>query len=132
MLDNVNASGAERASLVAAGRRHGATVVGYVFGTTVEDCLERNRARSGPARVPAVAIRAAAKRYQPPTLAEDFARLVTVTAAEGVFRLAEATDPAPPTVFLLSPASTSGERARLLLAERADFPLARASSAAAT
>lgn len=35
-------------------------------------------------------------------------------------------EPGPPRLFLLSPASTSGERARILLRPEATFPLARA------
>jgi hypothetical protein len=49
---------------------------------------------------------------------------VVVSARADGFRLAS--EDAAHTIFLLSPASTTGERARVLLNDRADFPLARA------
>jgi len=118
VVDNVNATVADRAALIAAGRRRGATVVGYVLATSARDCSARNRERAGRARVPEVAIRAAAKRWQRPTAAEGFDRLDEVHAENGRF------ESITPTVFLLSPASTRGERGALLLNPGATFPLA--------
>jgi len=121
VVDNVNATAADRAALIAAGRRRGAVVVAYVLTTTVAESSRRNRGREGRDRVPEVAIRAAAKRYQPPDPAEGFDRLEVVCAEDGRFTTSPREDP---TIFLLSPASTSGERAALLLDDRASFPLA--------
>ena len=76
---------------------------------------------------PAVAIFAARKRWQAPGAGEGFDRLHRVRAEAGVFAASPAeADPAsaPRTLFLLSPASTSGERAGLVLRPRASFPLA--------
>jgi predicted kinase len=124
VVDNVNGTVAERAALIDAGRRYGARVVGYRLDTSVANCLERNRERSESERVPAVAIRTAAKRFEPPSVGEGFERLVVVTAEAGRFRISSSS--ATETIFLLSPASTSGERGRLLLNPDAAFPLARA------
>ncbi len=121
-VDNVHATVADRARLIAIGRRHGAVVVGYALDTATGECAARNRARTGDARVPDVAVFAAAKRQAAPTSAEGFDALYAVRAADGRFRITDAAT--PEVVFLLSPASTSGERARLLLNERAQFPLA--------
>jgi predicted kinase len=123
-VDNVNATIADRARLIGVARRHGAGVTGYVLETDVRACLERNRARTGRARVPAVAIWAAAKRLESPTPAEGFDRLHRVAAGGGRFVVSEDGAGTPPTIFLLSPASTSGERAVALMSERATFPLA--------
>jgi predicted kinase len=126
VVDNVNATAADRALLVEVGRRHGASIVGYVLTTQRVDCLRRNQGRTGRDRVPAVAVHAAAQRFEPPARAEGFAELYAVEADAGDFRVRPADADAPPcTVFLLSPASTSGERAALLLNDRASFPLAR-------
>ena len=80
--------------------------------------------------MPAVAIHAAAKRFEMPTYGEGFDALHRVDAANGAFASAPLPAPAPggppPTVFLLSPASTSGRRAAMLLRDSAQFPLARA------
>lgn len=125
VVDNVNATVADRAALIAAGRRRGARIVGYVFATAVADCSRRNRERAGRARVPEVAIRTAAKRYEAPTRVEGFDRLERVHAEGGRFDVAPIDDERPETIFLLSPASTSGERAALLLDDTSTFALAR-------
>ena len=121
-VDNVNATIAARAPLIAAGRRHGATIVGYVLDTAAGECAARNRTRTGRERVPDVAVFAAAKRRVAPSREEGFDALVTVHAADGRFDVAGAG--VAELIFLLSPASTSGARARLLLNESARFPLA--------
>jgi predicted kinase len=77
-VDNVNATAADRARLIEQGRRYGARVVGYFFDSTPRDCLERNRGRTGAARVPAVAIFASAKRLSAPQPGEGFDALFRV------------------------------------------------------
>jgi predicted kinase len=126
VVDNVNASDAERAALIAAGRRHGVAVLGYVLATAVAESRRRNHTREGRARVPDVAIHAAAKRFQKPKRSEGFDRLEGVEAEAGEFRLcpAESEGAGGHTIFLLSPASTHGERAALLLNDRSTFELA--------
>jgi predicted kinase len=128
VVDNVNASVADRGALIAAGRRHGATVIGYLLATAAGECARRNRTRTGRERVPDVAVFAAAKRFETPRREEGFERLESVVASEGGFTAAPLAAPdepaAPCTVFLLSPASTSGERAALLLREQAGSDLA--------
>jgi predicted kinase len=129
VVDNVNAAGADRQPLIAVGRQYGARVIGYLLVTPAALCAERNRDRVGRERVPIVAIHAAAKRFEPPTHAEGFDELYRVAACDGGFESfllpAVPPDGETSTIFLLSPASTSGERATLLLRDSARFPLAR-------
>ena len=87
VVDNVNARAEDRAPLIAAARAHGARVVGYVLDTEAGECLRRNRAREGAARVPDVAIFVARKRLQPPALEEGFDVLLKVRSLEGRFDL---------------------------------------------
>jgi predicted kinase len=87
VLDNVNPGVADRAPLIAAARARGARVVGYVFDVEAKECLRRNRARTGKARVPDVAIFVNRKRLQLPTLAEGFDVLYRVSAVGGTFEL---------------------------------------------
>jgi predicted kinase len=128
VVDNVNATATDRATLVEAGRRRGATIVGYVLGTSRDECLRRNRDRVGRERVPAVAIHAAVKRFEWPRRAEGFDRLERVEANDGRFEVSpwadEPGDAAPATIFLLSPASTAGERGAILLNDRSTAPIA--------
>lgn len=128
VVDNINATAADRAALIDAARRRDTAVIGYVFTTSAAECSRRNRNRAGRARVPEVAIRAAAKRFEWPTRAEGFDRLERVRADAGRFEITPQ-DGKPEeggacTVFLLSPASTAGERGALLLNGRSTFPLA--------
>jgi len=119
VVDNVNATVDNRAALVEVGRRHGASISCYLLTTDVGECFRRNRERVGRARVPNVAIAAAAKRWQRPTRSEGFDRLAEVRAEANRFEVVEEggspAEAAAHTVFLLSPASTSGERGAILL-----------------
>src|SRR5687767_6408900 len=56
VVDDTSPRVADRAPLIAAARRHGARVVGYVLDTPRGECLKRNRLREGRARVPDVAV----------------------------------------------------------------------------
>lgn len=72
VVDNTNPSLAERASLIALGRRHGASIVAYYFECSTRTALMRNHQREGRGRVPNVAIFTAAKKLVPPALEEGF------------------------------------------------------------
>lgn len=86
IVDNTNPSEAERAALIALGSAYGATISGYYFEPAVGASLERNRQREDKARVPDIAIFATRKRLTPPTPAEGFDRLYTVSIPQpGVF-----------------------------------------------
>jgi predicted kinase len=122
VVDNVNATRADRAALVAVARRHGAAVRCWVLATGAAECLRRNRSRTGREHVPAVAIHAAAKRYERPAADEGFDALSEVRAEGGRFEIG--TDAPGHTVFLLSPASTGGERGAVLFNERSGAEIA--------
>jgi len=93
-VDNVNATVAERAELVAVAHAAGARVVGYWLDAPPRACLGRNARREGDARVPPVAIFAANKRFVVPSAREGFDALwrvrATGTAEEPTFELARA------------------------------------------
>jgi predicted kinase len=82
VVDNTNATVAERAAIIRLARAHGAEVVGYFFPTEAADALRRNRDREGRERVPAVAIFTTRKRLEPPSSGEGFDRLYRVTLNE--------------------------------------------------
>jgi predicted kinase len=87
-VDNTNARAADRAPLIAAGRAHGAQVVGYYLDTAAAECAIRNRQREGRERVPDVAIYVTASRLERPARSEGFDALFRVRAAGGGFELA--------------------------------------------
>lgn len=91
VVDNTNPTVAVRAPIIALARAYGAEVVGYYFPADPADALRRNRAREDRARVPDVAIFAARKRLEAPSLAEGFDRLfvVRLNEAERRFEVTE-------------------------------------------
>jgi predicted kinase len=92
-VDNTNPTVQDRAELIDLGRRFGATVGGYYFESRLEDCLARNRSRSGKDRVPDVALFSAAKKLQLPAYSEGFDHLHYVRlAGDGKFEVLEWAD----------------------------------------
>lgn len=85
VVDNTNATFADRASLILLGKTHGAQVIAYAFTGTVSDSLRRNATREGRARVPPVAIFTTARKLAWPVYAEGFDQIFRVTLhdAEG-------------------------------------------------
>lgn len=82
VVDNTNATVADRAPLIHLGREHGATVIGYAFTTPLALCLARNAQRSGTSRVPEIALYATRKRLVIPTYAEGFNEIWLVQPTE--------------------------------------------------
>jgi predicted kinase len=72
VVDNTNTRRADRAELVALAHAARASTALYHFTAAVGDCLRRNRARQGKARVPDVALFTARKRLEPPAADEGF------------------------------------------------------------
>ena len=84
VVDNTNPSAAERAPLVAAARAAGVPVRAVWVDTPLEVCLARNAVRPEPRRVPLVGIHAALARFEPPSVAEGFARVDVVRSSPGL------------------------------------------------
>ena len=82
VVDNTNVTLAERAAVMAIARELGARIVGYYIEAGTREAVARNERRTGPAKVPKVAIFTAAKRLVPPAEAEGFDELHTVRVTE--------------------------------------------------
>lgn len=83
VVDNTNPTKEDRASLIAIGREYGATVTGYYFESSVQDCVERNQERPEKDRVPQVAIYSTIKRLERPAFDEGFDALYFVRLRAG-------------------------------------------------
>ncbi|HKQ37376.1 MAG TPA: AAA family ATPase [Verrucomicrobiae bacterium] len=79
VVENTNLTRVVRAPYIALAKNAEFRVVGYFFDLPAPEAVNRNKARPEPERVPAVAIWAARKRLEPPTLDEGFDELHTVT-----------------------------------------------------
>lgn len=89
VIDNTNPSREERWRYISAASSKRFTVIGYYFQSKVEDCLRRNAARSDHSQVPDVAILAAAKRLELPSLEEGFDERWYVRPDDGRFIVEE-------------------------------------------
>jgi predicted kinase len=78
VVDNTNLKRVDRAALIALGHEYSATVNGYWFPRELKDCLDRNERRAGKGKVPRVVIVVAARKLEPPTLAEGYSALYQV------------------------------------------------------
>jgi predicted kinase len=78
VVDNTNATRADRDTLIELGKRYGASITGYYFEAQVKLSLERNKQRTGKERVPDVAIFATLKRLERPSYKEGFDALYFV------------------------------------------------------
>lgn len=72
VVDNTNPAAEDRARYIQPARAAGYRVIGYYFDCDIRDCLKRNAARAGKAKVHPAGIYSARKRLKPPTLAEGF------------------------------------------------------------
>ncbi|WP_337175831.1 ATP-binding protein [Paludisphaera sp.] len=78
VVDNTNATVEDRAAILALARSLGASVACVDVRTPIGECLRRNAAREGRARVPEKAVWITSARMRRPTLAEGFDRLERV------------------------------------------------------
>ena len=75
VVDNTNATPAERERFITPASEAGFKVIGYYFSSKVQDALERNSKREGKAKIPDKGVIATAGRLQLPILNEGFDEL---------------------------------------------------------
>lgn len=93
VVDNTNATRAERAAVIDIARQAGARIVGYFLQVTTREAVARNDQRDRREQVPKVAIFTRAKQLVAPTLEEGFDELhVLRLTSEGTFVEAAAQD----------------------------------------
>src|SRR5947209_8538137 len=78
VVDNTNPTPEVREPFIRLAHAYGAEVIGYYFEAETRSSIERNKTRSGKARVPDVAIYVTSKKLARPTYAEGFDKLYDV------------------------------------------------------
>jgi predicted kinase len=78
VIDNTNATRADRAKYIRAARDAGFSVVGYYFQSKLQDSIARNNQRSGKAVVPIKGILATHRKLELPSFDEGFDQLFYV------------------------------------------------------
>lgn len=91
VIDNTNPLPEDRARYIVPARAAGFRIVAYYFETTLQDAIRRNNMRPGKQKIPIPAIAATLRKIQPPTLAEGFIAIHTVSLARAGFVVAPAT-----------------------------------------
>ena len=89
VIDNTNPTVADRKKYIQRAKTEGYKVVGYFMQSRIKDCVERNRNRTGKARVPDMAIAATSNKLQLPSLEEGFDELYFVSIVEDGFTINE-------------------------------------------
>src|SRR5262249_40151738 len=95
VVDNTNATIAERAVYITGAKRVGFRVKGYFFEPSLGLALKRNAQRSGRAAIPAVAVVATLKRLQCPSFSEGFDELYVVSIENDQFVTTEVVQELP-------------------------------------
>jgi len=86
VVDNTNPLPVDRARYVGVSRAAGFRVVVYFFKTSLPDAIRRNNQRAGKKKIPVPGVAGTFRKLQPPTLAEGFDALYTVTiSADSTF-----------------------------------------------
>ena len=78
VVDNTNPSRIDRFHLIQQFQAYHATIIGYYFASQLDECMARNRQRTGKALVPDVGVFSTLKKLERPTYAEGFDRLFYV------------------------------------------------------
>ena len=94
VVDNTNATAAQRTRYVQLAHAAGFKAVLYFFDVSTRAAVARNAERKGKAKVPNVAIFGTQKKLQRPTAAERFDQMYRVTTGEeSAFVVEELSDP---------------------------------------
>jgi predicted kinase len=83
VIDNTNPLPADRARYIQRSRVAGFQVVAYLFLSSLQDAIRRNRQRTGKQQIPVPAIAGTLRKLQVPSLEEGFDALYTVAVAPG-------------------------------------------------
>jgi predicted kinase len=79
VIDNTNPLPDDRARYIGPARAAGFRVTGYFFETSLDEAIRRNHKRHGKKRIPVPGVASTFRKLQPPTRAEGFDALYTVT-----------------------------------------------------
>ena len=85
VVDNTNLLKSDRQRYIVPAKAEGYRVKGYFFQSALADCIERNKKRSGKARIPDVAITSKFSMLELPDIEEGFNELFLVKLDRGEF-----------------------------------------------
>lgn len=89
VIDNTNATRADRQKYIAIAKASGFKVTGYYFESRVSDAIIRNAGRSGTERIPDCGIKGTSSRLEIPAMSEGFDELFYVRLTDAGFEVQE-------------------------------------------
>jgi len=72
VVDNTNPTKADRQRYIPTAKAAGYRVDGYFFQSNISDCIDRNKKRTGKAKIPNVALSSISGKLEMPDKAEGF------------------------------------------------------------
>lgn len=87
VVDNTNPTIAERAKYIELAKSKKYEIIGYYFHSSLEEALERNKARKEKERIPDIGVKGCYGRLEWPNMSEGFDKLYHVKLENMVFQI---------------------------------------------
>ena len=85
IIDNTNPTKDDRKKYIQAGRAQKYKIIGCFMQSRLQDCIERNNARTGKEKIPEIAISCTSDKLELPCYAEGFDELYYVEITDSGF-----------------------------------------------
>ena len=85
IIDNTNPTKDDRKKYIQAGRAQKYKIIGCFMQSRLQDCIERNNARTGKEKIPEIAITCTSDKLELPSYAEGFDELYYVEITDAGF-----------------------------------------------
>lgn len=87
VIDNTNPTREDRERYIVPAKEHRFSICGYYFQSSLEQCLTRNAARYGKAKIPDIALKGTHNKLVLPSYDEGFDELFYVTMMDNGFQV---------------------------------------------
>lgn len=85
IIDNTNPTVSDRKKYIEAGKASQYNIIGYFMQSRLQECIERNDARQGKEKIPAIAIACTSNKLEMPSYEEGFDELYFVKITDEGF-----------------------------------------------
>ena len=89
IIDNTNPTVSDRKKYIEAGKASQYNIIGYFMQSRLQECIERNDARQGKEKIPAIAIACTSNKLEMPSYEEGFDELYFVKITDEGFSVSK-------------------------------------------
>lgn len=89
IIDNTNPTVSDRKKYIEAGKASQYNIIGYFMQSRLQECIERNDARQGKEKIPAIAIACTSNKLEMPGYEEGFDELYFVKITDEEFSVSK-------------------------------------------